>query len=290
MPLIALRLALVLLVVIAPGIAAAADLPQQAPPTTAPAAYEPVAPDWIVTIGAEGRIIPAFPGAADKKLGWSALPLFSIRQAGTPPDFFGPRDSFSFSLINTAMFQFGPALQLVNRRKASDYAELYGLADVDYAAQVGAFANFWPVSWLRLRGEVRQGIGGETGITGDIFDFRRAAGDIANSRGDVALFQHHGGAGYHGECLTTGFGDVDGLQCRWRPLFVWCRHPAAIHLQPDMDRSRLRRISAADRLGRRFAAGDAARFAEPAHLRPRRHLFLQYAAAVVTFSAPRAAS
>jgi outer membrane protein len=169
MPLIALRLALVLLVVIAPGIAAAADLPQQAPPTTAPAAYEPVAPDWIVTIGAEGRIIPAFPGAADKKLGWSALPLFSIRQAGTPPDFFGPRDSFSFSLINTAMFQFGPALQLVNRRKASDYAELYGLADVDYAAQVGAFANFWPVSWLRLRGEVRQGIGGETGITGDIF-------------------------------------------------------------------------------------------------------------------------
>jgi outer membrane protein len=67
------------------------------------------------------------------------------------------------------MFQFGPALQLVNRRKASDYAELYGLADVDYAAQVGAFANFWPVSWLRLRGEVRQGIGGETGITGDIF-------------------------------------------------------------------------------------------------------------------------
>ena len=109
MPSIALRLALVLLVVIAPGIAAAADLPQQAPPTTAPAAYVPAVPDWIVTIGAEGRIIPAFPGAADKKLGWSALPLFSIRQAGTPPDFFGPRDSFSFSLINTPMFQFGPA-------------------------------------------------------------------------------------------------------------------------------------------------------------------------------------
>ena len=169
MPSIALRLALVLLVIIAPGISAAADLPQQAPPPTAPTAYAPAVPDWIVTIGAEGRIIPAFPGAADKKLGWSALPLFSIRQAGTPPDFFGPRDSFSFSLINTAMFQFGPALQFINQRKASDYAQLYGLADVDYAAQVGAFANFWPVSWLRLRGEVRQGIGGETGITGDIF-------------------------------------------------------------------------------------------------------------------------
>ena len=164
------RSALALLVVVAPSLAAAADLPPQAPPPpTAPAAYAPAVPDWIVTIGAEGRIIPAFPGAADKKLGWSALPLFSIRQAGTPPDFFGPRDSFGFNIINTGMFQFGPALQFVNRRKASDYAELNGLSDVDYAAQVGAFANFWPVSWLRLRGEVRQGIGGETGVTGDVF-------------------------------------------------------------------------------------------------------------------------
>ncbi len=170
MPSIVWRFALGLFVVVAPGIAAAADLPQQAPPPpTAPAAYVPAVPDWIVTIGAEGRIIPAFPGASDKKLGWSALPLFSIRQAGTPPDYFGPRDSFGFNLINTGVFQFGPALQFINRRKASDYAELNGLADIDYAAQIGAFANFWPVSWLRLRGEVRQGIGGETGVTGDIF-------------------------------------------------------------------------------------------------------------------------
>ena len=170
MVLVGRRFALALFVGIAPGVAAAADLPQQAPPSpTAPAAYVPAVPDWIVTIGAEGRIIPAFPGASEKKLGWSALPLFSIRKEGTPPDFFGPRDSFGFNLFSTGVFQFGPALQFINRRKASDYSELNGLADVDYAAQVGAFANFWPVSWLRLRGEVRQGIGGETGVTGDIF-------------------------------------------------------------------------------------------------------------------------
>ena len=202
------RSALALLVVVAPSLAAAADLPPQAPPPpTAPAAYAPAVPDWIVTIGAEGRIIPAFPGAADKKLGWSALPLFSIRQAGTPPDFFGPRDSFGFNIINTGMFQFGPALQFVNRRKASDYAELNGLSDVDYAAQVGAFANFWPVSWLRLRGEVRQGIGGETGVTGDVFldavvplgQWTLSAGPrmtLQTSAATVALFQHHCGASH----------------------------------------------------------------------------------------------
>ena len=164
------RFVIALLGVLSPGMAAAADLPvQPTPQPTAPAAYTPAVPDWIVTIGLEGRIIPAFPGAADSKLGWSALPLFSIRKEGTPPDFFGPRDSFSFSVINNPVFQFGPALQLINRRKASDYAETNGLADVDYAAQVGAFANFWPLPWLRLRGEARQGIGGETGVTGDVF-------------------------------------------------------------------------------------------------------------------------
>jgi MipA family protein len=170
MALVVRRLALALCVVGVPGVAAAADLPQQAPPPpTAPAAYAPAVPDWIVTIGIEGRIIPEFPGASDKKLGWSALPLFSIRKEGTPPDFFGPRDSFGFNVINLGAFQLGPALQFVNQRKASSYAELNGLADVDYAAQLGLFANFWPVPWLRLRGEVRQGIGGETGVTGDVF-------------------------------------------------------------------------------------------------------------------------
>src|SRR5208282_4033750 len=139
------------------------------PPPTAPAVYTPATPDWIVTIGAEGRIVPAWPGASDAKLGWSALPLFSIRKAGTPPDFFDPRDSFGFSVIKLGAFQLGPALQFVNQRKASSYAELNGLPDVNYAAQLGVFANFWPVSWLRLRGEVRQGIGGETGVTGDLF-------------------------------------------------------------------------------------------------------------------------
>ncbi|MFZ3309978.1 MAG: MipA/OmpV family protein [Xanthobacteraceae bacterium] len=163
-------LVLSLLGVITPGLAAAADLPVQ--PTTvptAPAVYAPAVPDWIVTIGLEGRIIPAFPGSSDKDFGWSALPLFSIRKQGEPPDFFGPRDSFSFSVINTPAFQFGPAVQIINQRKASDYAETNGLADVNYAAQVGAFANFWPLPWLRLRGEARQGIGGETGVTGDVF-------------------------------------------------------------------------------------------------------------------------
>jgi MipA family protein len=58
---------------------------------------------------------------------------------------------------------------LVGDRNARNYKELYGLNNVAYAAQIGAFAEYWAVPWLRLRGEVRQGIGGETGVTGNAF-------------------------------------------------------------------------------------------------------------------------
>src|SRR5271169_6103520 len=89
---------------IAPDLAAAADLPQPAP---APVAYTPPVPDWIVTVGLEGRIGPAWPGSPDSKLRAAGLPLFSVRHAGEPPPYFGPRDSFGFTVIDLGQFKFG---------------------------------------------------------------------------------------------------------------------------------------------------------------------------------------
>lgn len=164
------RFALALFVAGVPSLAAAADLPAAPPPPpTAPATYAPAAPDWIVTVGIEARILPEWPGASTKKIGFTALPLFSIRKEGTPPEFFAPRDSFGFNIIDLGQFKLGPAIQFIGDRQAQNYKELYGLGNVGYTGQVGLFAEYWPVSWLRLRGEVRQGIGGETGITGDGF-------------------------------------------------------------------------------------------------------------------------
>ncbi len=136
---------------------------------TAPATYTPPTPDWIVTIGLEGRLVPAWAGAPDSEFGWSAMPLFSVRKDGTPPAFFGPRDSFGFPILDLGQFKLGPAVKIVWQREASSYAALNGLGNVDFAVQAGGFAEFWPVPWLRLHGEVRQGIGGETGVTGDMF-------------------------------------------------------------------------------------------------------------------------
>ena len=165
------RIAFAVFVAVAPGLAAAADLPaQSAPsPTTAPSTYAPAPPGWIVTVGLEGRLVPAWAGAPDSEFGWSAMPLFSVRREGTPAEFFGPRDSFGFPILDLGQFKFGPAVKFVWQREASSYAALNGLGNVNFAVQAGGFAEFWPMPWLRLRGEVRQGIGGETGVTGDVF-------------------------------------------------------------------------------------------------------------------------
>jgi MipA family protein len=190
------RFALALLAAAAPRLAVAADLPAQAPPpAAAPATYAPPAPDWIVTLGVEGRMIPAWAGAPTDKFGFTAFPLFNIRKVGTPADYFGPRDSFGPPVIDLGQFKFGPAVRIIWERKASQYSQLNGLGDVNYAIQAGGFAEFWPVQWLRLRGELRQGFGGETGVTGDLlldavvpFDqFRWSAGPRATFQSTAAL-------------------------------------------------------------------------------------------------------
>jgi outer membrane protein len=163
------RFAIALLGVATPGLAAAADLPVPASQASAASKYAPAAPDWIVTVGVEGRVVPAWAGASDSKPAVTGFPLFSVRKQGSPPDFPGPRDSIGFSVLDLGQFKLGPAFKVVWERKASSYAALNGLGDVNFAVQAGAFAEYWPVPWLRLRGELRQGIGGETGVTGDLF-------------------------------------------------------------------------------------------------------------------------
>ena len=195
------RLALTGLCLIAPAIACAADLPAQPSASpVAPANYLPAAPDWIVTIGGELRIGPKWAGAPEDKFGLTGGPLVSIRKVGTPPEYFGPRDSFGFSILDLGQFKLGPAAKLVWQRKASYDRALNGLGNVDYALQAGAFAEYWPAQWLRLRGEARQGFGGEKGVTGDLFldaivpagQFRFSAGPRLTLQSAAAIGPYFG--------------------------------------------------------------------------------------------------
>jgi MipA family protein len=140
--------------------AAEGDARAYAPP---PAAY-----DWTVTVGVEGREEPLFQGSSRERL--RPYPIFAVRRYGTPEPFRGPRDGLDIALIDGGNYQIGPVGQLVwsQRGKASSPG-VQRLGDVPWAGEVGIFAQYWWVPWLRTRTEVRQGFGGHHGIIGDVF-------------------------------------------------------------------------------------------------------------------------
>lgn len=142
--------------------ASAADLPMGAPAYKAPPA---TADAWTVTIGAEGEYLPDFVGA--KTYGFGFVPLFEVRKAGTPRNFTAPNDGIGFAVFDTGNFRIGPVGKYVFERKA-DRLELGGLGNVDFTVELGVFAEYYPVQWLRTRAEVRQGIGGHEGLVADL--------------------------------------------------------------------------------------------------------------------------
>jgi outer membrane protein len=131
-------------------------------------ALRPPAYDWTITVGLEGRVEPIFQGSRDFAL--RPYPLFDIRRFGTPERFHGPRDGFGVGLFEGSNFQIGAVGQYrIARRESDDPAALHGLGNVPWALEVGAFAEYWWVPWLRTRAEVRQGFNGHHGVVADVF-------------------------------------------------------------------------------------------------------------------------
>ena len=93
---------------------------------------------------------------------WPAILIASLRPARRRLRAVG------FSIFDLGQFRLGPVGKLLWPRKGSSDLGLNGLGDIGYTLQVGGFVEFWPVQWLRLRTEVRQGFGGENGVTGDL--------------------------------------------------------------------------------------------------------------------------
>ena len=151
---------------------------------------------------AEGRIVPALPGASTRNSAGQRLPLFSIRKAGTPPDFFGPRDSFGFSVIDIGAFQFGPALQFVNRAQSVGLHRAQRPRRRRLCGAGGRFRQFLAgaVAAVAWRGSPRHRRRnrrdrrylprcGRAVRAVDVVGW--TAHDGADRGGDFALFQHH---------------------------------------------------------------------------------------------------
>jgi outer membrane protein len=120
--------------------------------------------DWKLIVGATGMVAPDFEGAKDLMFGVS--PIISLGKAGPEARFTSRNDDISFSLYDNGRVRAGATGKIIFERDSDD--ELEGLDPVRFGAEAGGFAEIYPTDWLRVRGEVRQGIRSHNGVVADV--------------------------------------------------------------------------------------------------------------------------
>jgi outer membrane protein len=146
-----------------PTFAEAADIPLGEPVSPAVAA---ASREWTLTVGGYAMAQPEFFGSDDYEFAFK--PIISISRADRLSRFTSFNDNASIALFDTGIFEAGIVGKLDWERDSSDSRALKGLDDVDFAFEVGGYAQWYPVDWLRLRGELRYGFGGFEGVVADL--------------------------------------------------------------------------------------------------------------------------
>lgn len=120
--------------------------------------------DYRVRVGLGAQSRPEFIGADSNKL--SPLVDFSFQKGADQFDFEAPDDSFDIKLYSTEDFSFGPAANLQGNRKNKEVGAPLGKVSTTFEA--GGFAQYGVSDSVRLRMELRKGIGGHEGIVGNL--------------------------------------------------------------------------------------------------------------------------
>ena len=120
--------------------------------------------DFRVRVGLGGQVKPKFVGSD----GPQVLPLFDFDLARGDNEFpfEAPNDSFGIKLVSGGGFSLGPVANLQSKRKNSDLDAPIG--KVSTTIEVGGFAEYQASDSIRLRGELRKGLGGHDGLVGSL--------------------------------------------------------------------------------------------------------------------------
>jgi len=122
---------------------------------------------WVVTIGGYGAAEPAFPGSKDYTA--SGRLIFDVHRAGDREWLTLPNDAASLTLYEAGNFRAGVAGDyILSRTHNDDSAALLGLHDINYTIELGGFAEFYPVPFVRTRAEVLQGVTGADGLIANL--------------------------------------------------------------------------------------------------------------------------
>lgn len=118
----------------------------------------------VVRVGAGGQNRPAAIGADRRE--WAPLFDFSIKRGSEHFEFGAPDDSFDISLYSKEGLSVGPVANFEAGRKNRDFGDRVG--KVPSTFELGGFVQYQLSEFLRLRAEVRKGVGGHNGLIGSL--------------------------------------------------------------------------------------------------------------------------
>lgn len=124
----------------------------------APASAE----DLRIRVGLGAEVRPEYPGADSYEI--SPNPEFSFARGDTPFGLGAPDDSFDIKLFSSGGFSAGPVAAIAQGRSDSDVGAPVG--DVSGTVELGGFVQQAVSDSFRIRGELRQAIGGHDGLRG----------------------------------------------------------------------------------------------------------------------------
>jgi outer membrane protein len=132
---------------------------------TAPASAQEGGGGHTVTVGIGAQAFSKYPGADSYSV--FPMPIFGFRREGAPMPFSAQDEGIGIGFLGQdSRFNLGPSVALRSKREQDDVGALVG--DVGLTVEAGGFVEVYPIRNIRLRGELRQGLGGHRGLVGDL--------------------------------------------------------------------------------------------------------------------------
>jgi outer membrane scaffolding protein for murein synthesis (MipA/OmpV family) len=164
----------VLAAVLALDGAALAQIAAPGIPTTTQGARVPKTRDWTISLGFAPIYAPIWQGSRDQ--GLSVFPDLRINYRDAL--FFSVPDGLGWNAVNTNGWKIGPLFKFRFARDENTGGSpfllsgssdaLIGMGTIGFVGEPGAFAQYTlPGNKVRLRAELRQGIGGHAGLIAD---------------------------------------------------------------------------------------------------------------------------
>lgn len=122
-------------------------------------------PDLKVLVGIGIQLRPSFPGASELSL--RPLPLVRVRREGALLPSRAPDQNSSIKIVGDREgLSLGGTFNFQSKRDEDDVGAKVG--DVGFTFEPGAYAQAFVTDTVRLRAEVRHGLGGHNAFVGDI--------------------------------------------------------------------------------------------------------------------------